>query len=91
MRNLLDTYPTTQRPAPGTPEEDIYGWLLPMMSRAGRRVDIDGCARLAHDIQRYGRNCVRVREAARELGLNPDRLPPRRTGSWGRRTLPLPL
>ena len=80
------TYPTTRRPAPGTPEEDIYGRLLPMMSRAGRRVDIDGCVRLAHDIQRYGRNCVRVRAAARELGLNPDYVP-RRRSTWGGRTL----
>lgn len=66
------------RPAPGTHEEAIYQRLLPAMSRAGRAVDLDGCAQLAAEIQARGHRSQEARTRARQLGLDPYFLPRRR-------------
>jgi hypothetical protein len=52
---------------------------MAQMSRAGRQVDFEACARLAADIQQFGHRSGRVRYAAKEMGLDPKWLPRRRT------------
>jgi len=67
------------RPPPESDEESIYLRLIPLMSRAGRRVDLDGLAELAAAIQQHGHKCGRAKYMAKVLGLDPDYLPRRRT------------
>lgn len=66
------------RPPPETDEEAIYLRLIPLMSRAGRQVDLDGLAELAETIQQHGHDCGRAKSMARDLGLDPEYLPRRR-------------
>jgi len=66
-------------PEPGTHEDDIMQRLIPAMSRAGRQVDLDACARLARMIQARGHRDRAVRKAARTMGLNPKYLPRKRS------------
>ena len=65
-------------PEPGTPEHYVFMKLLCQMSRAGRAVDFDGCARLAAVIQTEGEKSVTAWSLARDLGLDPLWLPVRR-------------
>ena len=75
---LLD-HIATRRPAPGTPEEEIFQQLLGQLSRAGRQWDLDACARLAAVIQASGHRCARAVSLAHDMGLDPRWLPRRRT------------
>jgi hypothetical protein len=68
----------SDRPEPGTAEEEIYNKLLPAVSRAGRAVDTAECARLARLIQRVGRIDKEVRRMAKTMGLDPKYLPRKR-------------
>ena len=60
-------------------EEEVYHRLLPMMSRAGLRVDFAACAALAREIQSSGHRARHVRSMARAMKINPLWLPHRRT------------
>jgi hypothetical protein len=69
-----------QRPAPGTFEADHFTQLQAEQSRAGRGVDLIGCAELAHVIEEHGHMSDEARSLARALGIRPQRIPRRRGG-----------
>jgi len=65
-------------PTPGTDAHTVFVKLMAQMSRAGRRVDFEGCAKLAHVIQNEGERSAAARAQALALGLDPKWLPWRR-------------
>lgn len=67
-------------PAPGTFEADHYPQLMCEQSRAGRAVNREGCAQLAHVIEAHGHRSNEARKLARTLGIKPQRIPRQRGG-----------
>jgi hypothetical protein len=65
----------TDRPEPNTNAHDIYQRLQVQMSRAGLRIDSDGCAKLARTIQKHGHQSDEAARLANALGLDPKWLP----------------